>query len=255
LHDTAVLDKPDLFDAGYAMYARALFGWSVRRADEIIVPSHYTADCARGHWGSQLPITVAHWPVEISGTTARQLPEDKTVLVVGASEPHKRQELAIAAVAKARKITGVDLKLELLGPGGSFESRLRDLILRADVAGSWIRRRRDVPHKALQLAYANAWVLLQPSLFEGYGLPVAEAASGGLPTLHSSAGALDEVAPSERGTGDGVDGYVAGLVSLLDAAQYRAASVRARRAAASHTNEAFCRIVLGAVASAAPFSH
>ena len=52
----------------------------------------------------------------------------------------------------------------------------------------------DAPERQLRAAYHAADVLLFPSHYEGFGLPLLEAMASGLPVVTSGAGALTEVA-------------------------------------------------------------
>ena len=50
-----------------------------------------------------------------------------------------------------------------------------------------------VPDDELASIYRNAQAVVLPSLWEGFGLPAAEAMACGVPVLHSLAGSLPEV--------------------------------------------------------------
>ena len=87
--------------------------------------------------------------------------------------------------------------------------------------------------------YRGARVLLHPSLYEGFGLPVLEAMAQGLPTITSDRTCLPEV------VGDGgrvlppVDAaeWAESVESLVDPAKYAVAASRARARAAQFTRE------------------
>ena len=50
-----------------------------------------------------------------------------------------------------------------------------------------------VPHEQLPLLYAGAKVLLYPSFYEGFGLPILEAMSCGIPVITSNVSSMPEV--------------------------------------------------------------
>ena len=88
-----------------------------------------------------------------------------------------------------------------------------------------VRWHGEVTAAALQTHYANADLLVLPSLHEGYGMAVAEALAAGLPVLASSAGALAQTLPPQAGwqvpPGD-VPALQAALQTLMTDAALRA---------------------------------
>ncbi len=249
LHDTMVLDRPDLFDRGYALYARALFGHSIRHADIVLVPSHYTKKCLEARWVDTSPVMVAAWPLKTKSLQLQRPTNPKRVLMVGATEPHKRQTMGIAAVKLAREASGEDLRLVIVGPRGHAEEAIAAAMRAADPDRSWISRRVDVPQIELEELYESSWLLLQPSLMEGYGLPVGEAAVRGIPALHSGQGALSEIAPKAVASPAEPTDYASEICSLLDRERYSKASSAALAAAGQLTMAKFTQTVAQAVAA------
>jgi glycosyltransferase involved in cell wall biosynthesis len=74
-------------------------------------------------------------------------------------------------------------------------------------------------------ALAKAWVLLTPSLKEGWGLSIVEAASHGVPTVayQSAGGVAESVHDGETGllVGDDLDAFIAATRLLLTDTQLR----------------------------------
>lgn len=248
LHDTMVLDRPDLFDRGYALYARTLFGMSVRSADVILVPSHFTEQCLKAHWPDAPPVMVAPWPLRAAPAALGPKSGGRRILMVGATEPHKRQVVGVAAVKRAREHSGEDIWLTVLGPCGRSERAVLDALSEADPDRSWTSRMVGVSQAELERVYQDTWLLLQPSQMEGYGLPVGEAASLGIPTVHSGLGALSEIAPRAVASPDDPESYASEICALLDHERYSLACLAALTAAGEHTVARFTRTVAGAVA-------
>jgi glycosyltransferase involved in cell wall biosynthesis len=112
------------------------------------------------------------------------------VCVLGRLVPHKRVELAMEAVAELRdELPG--LRLAVLGRGWwqpELEVAAQALGV-DDVVDLHGYVEESVKHDLL----GRAWVLAQPSLKEGWGLSVIEAASHGTPTVaFAEAGGLAE---------------------------------------------------------------
>ncbi|MEK7115948.1 MAG: glycosyltransferase, partial [Patescibacteria group bacterium] len=112
------------------------------------------------------------------GTSARSL------LAFGANDPRKNIATAIESVRRLRMHNEFrDVTLTIVGA-------VHELSL-----PEWIRIVVRPSDRELVEIYANASVLLYPSWYEGYGLPLHEAASFGIPCIASTAGALPETAP------------------------------------------------------------
>ncbi len=100
---------------------------------------------------------------------------ERFVLILGGRDPRKNARTAVEAVARLkREATFADIQPVLVG--GDF---------------------RPDDQELTQL-YRTASTVLYPSWYEGYGLPLHEAAAFGTPCIASTAGALPETAP--RGT-------------------------------------------------------
>lgn len=99
--------------------------------------------------------------------------KQRTVLILGANDPRKNAATAIHAVRELKKEGAFsDIETIILGGG---------------------RKPTDTELASL---YQDAAALLYPSWYEGYGLPLHEAAAYGTPCIASTAGALPETAPT-----------------------------------------------------------
>lgn len=249
LHDMMVLDMPALFDRGYACWARAAFGPSIRRAHTVLCPSEYTAGRLRERWGSKRVVVIPYPTVHVHRVPSqpRTVPGSPgQLLMVGATEPHKEHVVGIEAARILRSV-GCAVELAVLGPAGHAEAEVRSAIAAADPHDSWIHRGVNVSEADLEAAYCRADVLLQPSRAEGFGLPVIEAASFGVPTVHSGFGSLPEVAPA-GGVG-GVDAvrFARRTRALLEGHDYERESAEALRIAEQHSPGRFRSSVLDVV--------
>jgi alpha-1,3-rhamnosyl/mannosyltransferase len=116
-------------------------------------------------------------------------PEAFVVLHVGSVGPRKNFGSVVAVVDDLRR-EGLDARLVQAGGLPSAEHR-RDIAKRGltDV----VRWLGPAPESTLRLAYRASNILLFPSHYEGFGLPVLEAMASGLPAVTSGAGGLTEV--------------------------------------------------------------
>jgi glycosyltransferase involved in cell wall biosynthesis len=114
------------------------------------------------------------------------------VLYVGRSDPYKNLPLLIEAIAEARQKAPFPIQLRILGPPDprypEAGQRVKELGLEAAI--SWAGYQTS---SSLVKAYQDADVVVLPSRYEGFGLPVVEAMACGAPMLCSDIPVLKEI--------------------------------------------------------------
>ncbi|HEX6597584.1 MAG TPA: glycosyltransferase, partial [Acidimicrobiales bacterium] len=113
-----------------------------------------------------------------------------TALYVGAFLPNKNLDRLVQAFSASR-FAATGGRLALVG-GDEAEGR-RLAAGAAPALGAAIDVRPRCDQDELRRLFASALLLVQPSVEEGFGLPVLEAMSCGLPVCVSDGGALPEV--------------------------------------------------------------
>jgi glycosyltransferase involved in cell wall biosynthesis len=203
LHDLAFLLYPGTHTPASRKYYAAT-GDSARRAQRVIAVSQRTASDAVRLLGLD-PARVrvvpeaagpafAPRPREALAPLAAHfgIPTDRPyVLFVGTIEPRKNVPLLLEAFARVR--SQVDAHLVLVGARGWLDEPIFAAHARSGVADAahfvgWVEE------DELAVLYSHAGVLVLPSLYEGFGLPVLEAMACGAPVVCSNAGPLSEVA-------------------------------------------------------------
>lgn len=137
-----------------------------------------------------LPVDVASADVTVPSAD-RALP---LVLMVGSVEPRKNQRGVLSA-AQLLWDEGITFELLVIGGGHSWYLEQFDReVRRLQREGRSVRVGRRVSDAVLAQAYADARVVVFPSLQEGYGLPVAEALATGTPVITTRYGSTAEIA-------------------------------------------------------------
>lgn len=123
---------------------------------------------------------------------ARSGNEQRTILYVGRSDPYKNCVGLVAAFELVRKQCSFPLKLVM---AGSPDERYPEIDQKIGALGLKEAVLREyLPDWELADAYRNADLLVLPSLYEGFGLPVLEAMAFGTPVVCSNRGSLPEIA-------------------------------------------------------------
>lgn len=113
-------------------------------------------------------------------------------LSVGSLEPRKNYAALLAAVELYWNRSANPKPLWICGGSGWLSGDLHEKIQTLGKEGK-VRHMNYLPDDELERLYKNAFGLLFPSFYEGFGLPVVEAMSHGCPVICSSASCLPEI--------------------------------------------------------------
>lgn len=116
----------------------------------------------------------------------------RQLLYVGRLDPYKNVPLLIQAANEAKKQLPIHIKVVIAGPEDerypqAKEQAAQSHFIRTEFTGF-------ISDEALCQLYADSDVLVHPSIYEGFGLPVVEAMRVGLPVICTDGGSLPEVA-------------------------------------------------------------
>jgi glycosyltransferase involved in cell wall biosynthesis len=181
VNDVRRLTNPNTSGRLEAALYRTLVPRAARHAARIITISEFSRREIQHALGDGLHVeVVAHHPAPKVSEPAIQAGAD-TVLCVGAYRPYKGLETVIDALAL---LDSPRLRLVLAGP---LEGREAELRRHADTRGvaDRVKLLGWVDETLLDGLYRSALATVSASTYEGYGLPVAESLSYGLPTIAS----------------------------------------------------------------------
>lgn len=201
VHDILPLLLPNMFAYGTDQYFRKYLATITRHADGLLCTTRAGADVL-GQWVEAHPsprvgpLYIGHFhlgadlgasaPSMGLSADAPQLfaaaAQRTTLLMVGTLEPRKGQAQALAAVELLWS-EKVDINLVIVGkPGWMVEPLIRKLKSHPRLGTQlfWLTEASD---EMLARLYGSCSALLAPSLGEGFGLPLIEAAQHGLPLI------------------------------------------------------------------------
>jgi glycosyltransferase involved in cell wall biosynthesis len=197
IHDAVPWTHPETLTAQGVRWHRAMGERARRFADIIVVPTDAVAsrlstflslgDRIRVIGGAPTSDLVVPLDSE-SRRTALGVP-DAYITFVGTLEPRKGLAQLLTALARID-----DLPLVIIGPSGWGGVSIDELVRRTGIAPSRVHALGRLDDSDLAAVLSASRGLVIPSIEEGFGLPVLEAMSLGVPVIHSTAEALIEVA-------------------------------------------------------------
>jgi glycosyltransferase involved in cell wall biosynthesis len=153
--------------------------YRIREGKILVTPN--AADAKRFHPGR----------AGIDGLSKRGLEPGNYVLSVGRLEPRKNYEVLLRAYAAVPDAP----PLVIVGQRDFGFHKLFSLMQHLSIENK-VRILEDVGTDELSLIYRHALIFVYPSVAEGFGMPVMEAFSSGVPVICSDSTALTEIARS-----------------------------------------------------------
>jgi glycosyltransferase involved in cell wall biosynthesis len=242
IHDLNFLAHPERTRAEIRRDYPALVHAHARRADAIIVPSHFTAREVEHHLGVDAARISVCPPGAPDWSPRDRAPDNGYILFFGTLEPRKNvgglldayerllqgPAKAAAGPAKAGHYREGGWPELVLAGRATDESRpWLDRIARAPLAGR-VRHIGYVNPADRQALYSGARLLVQPSFEEGFGIPVLEAMTFGVPVVAAARGSLPEVLGNAGPLVEPDDPFAlaAAIARILDDEGYAAACVQ-----------------------------
>jgi glycosyltransferase involved in cell wall biosynthesis len=197
---------PQLFTLRERLGRRAAHRASVLRARVVIAPSEFTARCLRARYRTPeaklrvVPVGAgeAFSPRAAPGEEARlreryPLPAGPFALYPANPWPHKNHSRLFRALALVRETTRDRVPLACTGRLEGERRGAAELAREAGLAAEDVADLGFVADADLPALYRAARLLVFPSLFEGFGIPVLEAMASGCPVACSDRASLPEV--------------------------------------------------------------
>jgi glycosyltransferase involved in cell wall biosynthesis len=222
------------------------------RRCQYVVVSRATREELRGLGVRGPRVAVVHNGTDPVVDVAARKSARPTVCVVGRLVPHKQVEHAVDA-ALALRGEFPDLCLRIVG-GGWWDAELRRYVGERG-AGDVVVFEGHVSEVRKQEIYEESWLMALPSVKEGWGLVVGEAAAHGTPTVAyaSAGGTRESIVDGVSGLlVDTQDDFTRAVGELLRDPQRRrdlaeGARMHSIRFSWGHSQSAFAHVVAAAL--------
>lgn len=187
IHDVSYLLRPRAYSWLYTSYYRLMTPWAAKRAKRILTVSRFSKHELMRYYGiADEKITVVYNAAQRT-TLAPRSEARPYLLAVGSLMPRKNIRRLLEAYCT---MPDADFDLYI---AGSAETSFADAGLEAYAHAKGVRWLGHVLPKELNTLYRNAVAYINPSLYEGFGIPLLEAMVQECPVLASDIPVFHEV--------------------------------------------------------------
>jgi alpha-1,3-rhamnosyl/mannosyltransferase len=205
LHDALTIKHPEWCSPRMRKLKNWLQAKAARKADHVIAHTHFAirelVECF-GVDERRISVVPAgmdeEWleapaPDAMRATLSQYGLQQGYFLTVGTLQPRKNMGRVLEAYLALPPVLRAKRQLVIVGQPGWRSENLQAQIRAAQQHGEnviWLDKLTS--HEQLRHVYAGAGVFVFPSLYEGFGIPVAEAFASGVPVIASNTTSLPE---------------------------------------------------------------
>jgi glycosyltransferase involved in cell wall biosynthesis len=195
IHDVAFSAFPHGFKAHETLLFSALAKRSAQNAKHILTVSEFSKSEIHKHLNVPLEkITVTYNGLDDCFKPAKQKSSTAPyILYVGNLHPRKNLVRLIEAFVQLKRERQTDLVLKIVGQKAWLTAEIFESVRTSGLESS-VEFTGYISQEQLVQTYQTATVMVYPSLYEGFGLPVIEAMGCGVPVVTSNSTSLAEVA-------------------------------------------------------------
>lgn len=168
-------------------------------ATRVVVTSAYTGRLLAERFGvpwNRIHVAPPGTDVASAGERAPDRADHLECLAIGAVTPRKGYDILVRALAPLADLPWRMTIVGALDRAPAYVDALRELVREMGLEER-ILLTGPVSNEALDELYRRACLVVSSSLFEGYGMVLAESMARGLPIVMARGGAADETVPDE----------------------------------------------------------
>ncbi|MDO8366443.1 MAG: glycosyltransferase family 1 protein [Saprospiraceae bacterium] len=211
VHDLIFLRYPNLYPAVDRFFYEQKYRRAAEQADRVVaisnqtradlqeffkIPAQHVRVIGQSCDDAFERLSLRHLPDRLALEIPKDLglPASDYLISVGSLTLRKNWHTLLAALFLLKE-EGFDLPLVAVGTGkGAYPEGLRLQAKKLGLQVFWLDH--YVPTQELALLYRRAAALVYPSVFEGFGIPILEAMTVGIPVVTSRGGCFEEVGGS-----------------------------------------------------------
>jgi glycosyltransferase involved in cell wall biosynthesis len=152
---------------------------------------------AQGLSGPRVTACPLPHTVQVSATDPDDEPGERPVVVCVGTVGRRKNQVALIEAAEGLWREGLDFEVRVFGRQSSERNPLTELVPELQSLGRKLIVEPAVTDARIAGTLSHARCLVLPSLHEGFGLPIVEALSHGVPVVTSDHGSMSEVAETE----------------------------------------------------------
>jgi glycosyltransferase involved in cell wall biosynthesis len=193
IHDIIFPDMPELTSKTGLAARMFFYRLAVKKSKKIFTVSNFSKSRIEHHLGTKKPVIVTHSALQPFLKKPIAPRKSNTIVFIGNIKKHKGLSILLEAFLEARQ-EGLNYTLLIVGNKDNFRSRDRDVSekIRA-FAEKAVKFTGYIEDEELKNLLAGASLLVQPSLYEGFGLPPLEAMCLGTRALISDIPVFREI--------------------------------------------------------------
>lgn len=195
IHDVVFLDRPELASKLGILARKWFYLRAVKKSCKIFTVSEFSKQRIICHLHCKKPVVVTYSAVPEFLKPRNTTPKEKKneILFVGNIKKHKGLHTLLPAFDTATK-KGLDAKLVIVGNANNFRTKDESIDkLLQKIDSSKIIFTGKISNENLTELYSSSKLLVQPSLYEGFGLPPLEALKAGTNVLISDIPVFKEI--------------------------------------------------------------
>jgi glycosyltransferase involved in cell wall biosynthesis len=196
IHDIIFPDMPELISPIGLLARMWFYRRAYRRSKKIFTVSQFSKSRIEFHLGKKIPVIVTYSAIQphfFQNNFEIPVEKKESILFIGNIKKHKGLSILLDAFFKAR-VEGLPCKLVIVGEKNNFRSKDSEALEKLDSDDSSVVEFTGfISDKKLKSLLSEAALLVQPSLYEGFGLPPLEAMICGTMALISDIPVFKEI--------------------------------------------------------------